>query len=251
MTMNSTTNRLTDEGYWEAQWRAGAEAGDIDPAWDPMLATHLRADPAKEILEIGCYPGRFLVYFAKRFGYRPSGVDFLADTGEIQQRLRDSGVEPGDIVKADFFAFSPARTWDVVSSFGFVEHFDDLEDVVRRHVELTRPGGHVVIGVPNLHTVAAQLLMRDVLAAHNMATMDPRRLATACEDVGADVLECRYVYPSLSLARTKFDDNALLKWPWIGLKVGYHGVMRAAELLDRAPVHKRLANYILCIARRR
>lgn len=245
-----TTTRLTDETYWENQWRAGAEAGDVDPSWDALLAAHLNPSPSKEILEVGCFPGRFLVYFAKRFGYRPSGIDFLADTEAIRRHLTEAGVAPGDIVKADFFAFAPERRWDVVSSFGFVEHFDDLDGVVARHAALAKPGGHIVLGVPNLHTVAAQLLMRDVMSAHNLGTMDPKRIAQACERASCRVLECRYVYPSFSMARTKFDDNLLLKWPWIGLKAGYHGMMSAAERLDRPRVHKRLASYILCVAER-
>ncbi len=41
------------------------------------------------------------------------------------------------------------RQFDVVVSFGFIEHFDDPEPAIRRHVELCKPGGVVFITVPN------------------------------------------------------------------------------------------------------
>jgi hypothetical protein len=64
-------------------------------------------------------------------------------------------------------------------SLGFVEHFRDLDAVFARHRELVRPGGTVVVTVPNfqgLNRVVQRVCDPDWLELHNNAAMGVERL---------------------------------------------------------------------------
>src|ERR1051326_5710080 len=91
-----------------------------------------------ECFEVGCYPGNFLIWLAQNLGYTVSGIDatpFIRD--QMPRRLAQHGVRVGELLHGDFLAFEPTRTYDVVCSFGFIEHFEDTENLIRRHARLT------------------------------------------------------------------------------------------------------------------
>src|SRR5262245_46611715 len=77
-----------------------------------------------ECFEIGCYPGNFLIWLAQEFGYTVSGIDATPSVKDrMPQRLALHGIKTGEFQQADFLTFTPTRTYDVVCSFGFIEHF--------------------------------------------------------------------------------------------------------------------------------
>ena len=60
---------------------------------------------------------------------------------------------------------------------GFIEHFSDLNDVLRRHVNLLGKGGILVLGVPNFAGISQTVLKRmapQMLARHDLRAMDLR-----------------------------------------------------------------------------
>ena len=134
------------------------------------------------VIEIGCAPAKWLVHLAERYGVRVAGIEYTEKGAAFSRaNLEACGVE-GTIHYADFFAFG-AREHDLVVSLGFIEHFDELEDVFARHVAFVAPGGRLVLGVPNFRGLN-RLLQRwsdpDYLALHNMRATAPelwRRLA--------------------------------------------------------------------------
>jgi SAM-dependent methyltransferase len=59
-------------------------------------------------------------------------------------------------------------------SRGFIEHFDDPHEVVKRHVDLLKPGGYLIVSIPNkrgVNRLLAQLFNRRGLAMHNLDIM--------------------------------------------------------------------------------
>jgi SAM-dependent methyltransferase len=86
---------------------------------------------------------------------------------------------PGEVYTADITSGRdlPARTYDVVMSIGVIEHFRDPADVVQRHINLLKPGGTLILQVPNLAGWVNQWLLRGacmqgLLASHNLAVMN-------------------------------------------------------------------------------
>lgn len=55
----------------------------------------------------------------------------------------------GEIHREDFLKWQSNQQYDIVASFGFIEHFEDPVPVVDRHFRPARLGGYVVITVPN------------------------------------------------------------------------------------------------------
>ena len=112
---------------------------------EKAMCRHLRGMQDHSFLEVGCYPGRFLRFFAERFELRVDGIEYVEErANRCGQMLKRSGHQ-GEIFAADLFSWGPGRTWDVVASFGLVEHFEDTAGVLQHHLDLTSPRGFVVL----------------------------------------------------------------------------------------------------------
>jgi len=190
----------TDLSFWQAAWKQFSfHPGRLTApsTFDPFLTKYLarvNEGQTRDLLDIGCFPGRFLHFFAKNLGYRVFGIDFLPETAHVQRWLKESGVE-AKVTVADFFHFTPGRGYDVVTSFGFVEHFPNWQEVLDRHIALLNPGGTLIIGMPNyrygqywLHF----LLNPSFMEGHFIEVMDPKKWAAAAEARGLEVLYAGY-----------------------------------------------------------
>ena len=66
-------------------------------------------------------------------------------------------------------AAADGRQYDVVFSFGLVEHFDDTPGIVRRLARFARPGGAVLTLIPNMRGVVGTVqkaLSREIYDIH-------------------------------------------------------------------------------------
>ena len=175
-------NALTDQSYWCNYYRKhrlpdpNAEsiivAGSrLDECWDETIKA---AGKPKSIWEIGCYPGRYLAYVAARHGMRALGLDFNDDTETVEQNLAAMGVTDFKAIHADFFSYTPEEKADVVISLGFVEHFQDLDDVLDRHLHYLSDTGALFVIVPNMRGLIFPyklLVDRANMSIHNLAAM--------------------------------------------------------------------------------
>ena len=142
-----------------------------------------------DFLEIGCYPGRFLYYFAREFGYRVSGLDFLPEAARLPAMLAANGVK-SQVYVADFLTFQPEKRYDVVLSLGVVEHFIQWQEILERHIALLKPGGTLVIEFPNFRY--GQYWLRRLIdpgfdAGHVLEVMDPGLWLRALTERGFEI----------------------------------------------------------------
>jgi cyclopropane fatty-acyl-phospholipid synthase-like methyltransferase len=184
--------------YWNTTWK------NLPPferyqgpvyEYHSVLAKFLTQAHGREAIEVGCVPGNCLIYLAKQFGYRVSGVDYSDQLSYTRENLRSNGICDAELFQCDLFHFHPPKQYDLVFSYGFVEHFDDHEQVIRRHEELTAPGGMVVIIVPNLthlHRVLCGRFAPQILAVHRFPLMHAEILRRGLEGAGLEVLHCKY-----------------------------------------------------------
>lgn len=188
--------------YWAQQWAQITEAPDHaayrDACWvfDATLSKSLPVNPQAEALELGCYPGGFMVYLHKRFGYRVSGLDFVPGSANLAASLRAEGIAVGEVLEADVLEITPTPRYDVVASFGFLEHFPDPALVLRRHVEWLRPGGHLVVTVPNFRWLQWALhrsLDETNLRRHNTAAMHRQLFRRVLPALGVDIVQLDFV----------------------------------------------------------
>jgi len=101
------------------------------------------------IFEVGCGYGA-LVHVAGEAGYcNVRGVDISAEQVEAAARLGIDGVARGDLMEV--LAGIPEASQDAVVAIDVLEHFgkDDLLRFVDAVARVLRPGGRIVLRVPN------------------------------------------------------------------------------------------------------
>lgn len=181
--MNNTAEetRLTDEGFWEDFWDYLQVPDRVNPRSSmdrSMSRAFLKRVPGgrgKKLIEIGAAPGRWLVFFQEKLGYAVDGIEYIPSAcRKTEENLAACGVA-GNVFQQDFFHNDlPKHSYDVVLSLGFIEHFTDLAPVVTGHTALLKPGGLLLLGVPNLRGInylMGRLINPTNLAAHNLETM--------------------------------------------------------------------------------
>ncbi len=186
---------VVEVDYWAARWdEKELVRFHRPPPWHDVVKRFLPQRKDWTLFEIGCVPGGMLVYFNKEFGYQPAGIDYCPRLDMVRATLEINGCdEAKDLFEGDLFTFTPPRGYDVVFSAGFVEHFEDYMPAFHKHAECIRPGGLLVLNVPNYTHV--QYWIRKVfdsenLAKHRFEIMKPSVMRKAVEDCGLEVLYC-------------------------------------------------------------
>lgn len=172
---------LTDAAFWENYWDSCKlpNVADQNFSFDRCLSRELVKilnGCTGEVLEVGCAPGRWLAFLATRLGLKPSGIEYSEKGMEATKKnFSLLGIQCGEIWSGDFFQIPPRRSYDVVMSLGFIEHFDNVMEVIGRHLLWLKPGGILVLGVPNFLGIYRHIqgvLDPSLLEKHNLNIMN-------------------------------------------------------------------------------
>lgn len=172
---------LTEVKFWESFWGKCTLPSivDMDFSYDRCLARGLKnnlPDIKGDVFEVGCAPGKWLAFMAKEFAMNPSGIEYSeAGMNATLENFKILQLAPGSILTGDFFQTKPERQFDVVMSFGFIEHFDNVDEVVDLHLGWLKPGGVLILGVPNfcgIYSTIQGILDREILDKHNLKIMN-------------------------------------------------------------------------------
>lgn len=99
---------------------------------------------AERLLEIGCGTGFVLTEIRNTFpSMRLVGTDVHADALRIARKR-----VAADLVQLDAQEIDFRDEFDVVCAFDVLEHLDDDSEALRRLAEATRPGGGLLVTVP-------------------------------------------------------------------------------------------------------
>ena len=148
-----------------------------------------------KLLELGCARSVWLPYFANEFGFKVYGIDY-SEIGCQQAKaiLSNAGVDQ-NIICSDFFTppESLLNTFDVVVSFGVVEHFEDTAGCLYAFSKFLKHNGIMITNIPNmngLNSLIFKLVNRPVYDTHFL--LDVGELVKAHELAGFEVLSCDY-----------------------------------------------------------
>lgn len=176
--------RKTAQAHWDEAW-----SSPVRPRIPSRLNVEVRnltnllrkyVRPGARYIEIGCAPGKYLAWVAVQCKSETWGLDY-SDTGIRNcQGLFVAMNLDIKLQQGDFFDNTlPKNTFDVVTSFGFIEHFDDPTDAVSKHIELLAPGGIAVITVPNYGGIYGRMQSKcdpENLDLHNTNIMNVKAL---------------------------------------------------------------------------
>jgi 2-polyprenyl-3-methyl-5-hydroxy-6-metoxy-1,4-benzoquinol methylase len=178
-------NDKAGEKYWSSVWKKSVKRKSSFHALtgvrnyttiqlDSYFQAHLESfnrSNATKLLEVGCANSAWLPYFSQRFGFAVTGIDY-SEVGVEQAKevLFEERVE-GTVIEADVFEKNEqlAGAFDIVVSFGLVEHFSPPSDCIRAMSKYLKPGGLMITLVPNFVGVCGSLqkmLNRDVYNTH-------------------------------------------------------------------------------------
>jgi 2-polyprenyl-3-methyl-5-hydroxy-6-metoxy-1,4-benzoquinol methylase len=265
-------NRAGDRAgkdYWQNTWANTPLARTVDPSiagirryldrrFDRLFAPYLRRIPqSSKLIEVGCANSGWLPYFAKKFGFDITGLDYsplgCQQTREILERehLR------GDVLCTDLF-HPPADilgSFDIAVSLGLVEHFEDTTSPVTAIARLVRPGGLVLTTVPNLSGVLGplqRLLNRSVFNAHVPLTADV--LAQAHARAGLLVLDKGYLAPiglgicNVGMPSRSRAGRLLAQFLQLSLRAGTVVGWLIDDRIIALPASRAFAGYAYCVA---
>lgn len=199
-TMNTLADARTDQHWWETKTYYTSEASP-----DARLARWFERNMPKRsdwsAIEIGACPGSRLLTAALSRGYQPVALDFLPEVHRLPTVFRKYGIEDLEIIEQDFLTMPEDRRFNVVMSFGFIEHFNDAEAVLRKHWALVEEGGYLLLTLPIFgplqmalrRLILAPEKLADALQTHNTSIMDMRLFRKWAEKLpGAVIEECGY-----------------------------------------------------------
>lgn len=152
-------------------------------------------------IEVGAAPGRNLIIMHNKFGYNPFGVEYTEIGYEqIKKMLLENNLPTDNAIHADFFdqSFSQKYTdcFDIVASFGFLEHFDNPKEVVEKHLNILKSGGHLFIIIPNFRYINYWLrcfFNTNFIETHNLELMDLNTFKNCFVFDNFQIEECCYL----------------------------------------------------------
>lgn len=170
-------NNLTNRDFWRKYWQ-NYHYNKIPEKtiFDRYIAEDIKTNTRKTFIEIGGFPGIMSIYFLKKYQCETTLLDFYIDKQMVNKMETLNQVEENSVecIESDFFEFQSLRKYDLVFSHGFIEHFDDTADVIKRHVQLLEPDGNLLIVLPNfrgLNGWIQKVFDKENFEAHNLNSM--------------------------------------------------------------------------------
>jgi 2-polyprenyl-3-methyl-5-hydroxy-6-metoxy-1,4-benzoquinol methylase len=154
---------IAGQGYWDDVWQRRDRQRLVDPR-APGVRNFLRREfhaffvdalgrgDGRSLLEVGCADSIWLPYFHTELGFAVEGLDYSPEGCEkAEQTLHEARVA-ARVHCADLF--EPSKNllgrFDIVFTYGLVEHFSDTRAALAALAAFARPGGRLLTLVPNM-----------------------------------------------------------------------------------------------------
>ncbi|MDR0972944.1 MAG: class I SAM-dependent methyltransferase [Prevotellaceae bacterium] len=208
---NQLANKETWKNYWMNANYAKAPKHPIYEQYIPKVS------PNGRFIEIGGFPGTHACYFYKHVCRNVTLLDFYVDSDIIHSVEERNQIPVGTIhtIEADFLKFSTSEKYDIVFSYGFIEHFKNIEDIIKRHCDLLTEQGTLLIVLPNLlgiNGLIQYLCDRETWLIHNTKTMNRRLLRQIAAELGLKDIQVEYTRkPMVWLEKKPGQGRAILR----------------------------------------
>jgi SAM-dependent methyltransferase len=113
----------------------------------PKIVAHL--GHGLNVLDVGCGSGVHGAELKRFHGHRVFGVDLSVES--IQKaRTRLATAYVGDVTRPEEYPFSAGERFDLILFSDILEHLTDPVGVLGRHLFLLKPGGQMIVSLPNI-----------------------------------------------------------------------------------------------------
>lgn len=189
-TTGAQPDRVRAARWWNEMWagsraRYVEELREVQSQWElyeirkfEYLRGLFPAAAGTRSLECGCGSAGVSLHFAQR-GYEAVMLDLAPSALQLARRnFREQGAL-GRFVQGDVTALPfDDGTFDVVASFGLIEHFHDVRPVIREMVRVLKPGGLLFLDIVparfNVQTLANILVNLWAALVYGLVTSQVR-----------------------------------------------------------------------------
>lgn len=205
---NPFNNNLTNISYWDKFYESRTDISVIETHGFRNRPNRIIANlieklglENKKILEIGAGDSAWLSYFARKY---PNsyfvGMDYSEEgCKRLSKRLVLENISNVDVCCKDMFSDEKELNnfFDVVLSFGLVEHFSDLSYVLNAKKKFVKKNGYLFTIIPNMAGLIGFLTKKwdpEIYAAHN--PHDWVSFARGHQQAGLNIVEGGYLLSS-------------------------------------------------------
>lgn len=182
---------LVEQSYWNQSYSKLKlfEANDAVTKW----LTPFVNSPIGELFEVGCFPGRYMAFMGKK-GWIISGMDLAPQTeSQLTPWLQTLGINTNRVTQGDVLNYMKTSEdrYNLVCSFGFIEHFENFLEIIELHTKLVANDGKIIITTPHfrgwLQKFLHNWLDKENLKRHYIPSMQPELWKTKLESLGYTV----------------------------------------------------------------
>lgn len=266
MELHEVDSKLSTQSYWDDVLKSARLPRVNSPKSYLYSVTMKFVDQVlanrnyRTFFEVGCGSSGWLPYFANRYGYRVSGLDYSEVGCQLAiKNLELLGIDHDPILCRDFFTEKPTdgKKFDIVFSYGVIEHFTEPAEIVGIFDKLLNDGGVMITLVPNFTGLNAKLtkyFLPDVYDIHRQ--INKQQLASYHTSNNLKVLKIGYAgIFSFGVMPLIKSDHWLLRQNTIRRKVFLGGFNLADKILSNIfkilPFDlpsRLLSPYVICIA---
>ena len=211
----------------------------------------------KELVEVGCARSQVLPVLAKRFGMKVAGIDYSPNGCEQTRLILGREGVAGEVHCSDIFDIPKQLVgkFDVVISFGLIEHFSDTNAIVSALAKLLKPGGMIFTNIPNMRGVPGLVQKKMNRAIYDIhVPLTPNEMRDAHGKAGLNILDCDY-FLSNNFGVLNLGESRTKALGWWFRKIILAVLARVSmsvwlveRLVGEMPVGRIFSPYINCVA---
>jgi 2-polyprenyl-3-methyl-5-hydroxy-6-metoxy-1,4-benzoquinol methylase len=181
--------KLANKFFWNNYWKNSlvTKNYEIDQEKDIFNNLHkiikyyrksnfIKNKTFLKVLEIGGARGNILKKIYLSCNCKIASLDFSRFGNKLlSSNLSKENIKPYKIITADLFSYKARREYHIVYSLGFVEHFSQLDVILKLHLKFLKKKGILIIGFPDLTNINGELLKylnKSLYEKHNIKIMD-------------------------------------------------------------------------------
>jgi len=188
-----------------------------------------------KILDVGCAVGQFLAV-CESFGWKATGIEL---NDEERAYCNNIGLKVlGEPLEDGLF---PNESFDAVTMWEVLEHVSFPRQILQCIHKILKPGGVLLIVVPNVDSLAAQILQGKCnmfLGMSHITMFNDKTLTKLLEDERYEISHRSTLISEISVMNNYLN----YEHPYLGETKNLHSIFR---LMSEENIHKHLLGYKL------